>query len=164
MTNAEKDLPPCLIYIDKEGFWYHKGMAMTRRDIIRLFYQNMACLPDGTHVIDWNGQRCYIELEDTAHVVWSVRAGRENETEESGFVLGLSDDSREWLNPETLFIGEANVLYCRVREGKFPARFNRASYYQLAGFIEEDRGKFFLSLNGRKYFIESREARTGGKS
>ena len=158
MITNDKDLPPCLIYIDKEGCWYHKGVQMIRRDIINLFYENMTCLPDGTYVIEWNGQRCFLELEDTAFIVWSVTFQEENEDEKAGFVLGLSDDSREILKPETLLIGEGNVLYCRVKGRSFPARFNRASYYQLAGYIEEETGGFYLPLNGRRYFICAHDA------
>ena len=157
MTDENRGLPPCLIYIDKDGCWYHKGQEMIRRDIVKLFYQNMTCLQDGTHIIELNGQRCFIELEDTAFVIWSVAFQKDDESGDMAYFLKLSDDSREMLNPETLVIGTNNVLYCRVKDRKFPARFNRASYYQLADFIEEDQGSFYLPLNGKKYYLEARD-------
>jgi hypothetical protein len=60
----------------------------------------------------------------------------------------------------SLHIGKDNVLYCRVKEGKFAARFSRNSYYQLAEFIEqsENGSHFFINLNEEKYFIKSNQA------
>ena len=73
MTKLEKnDLPPCLIFIDREGRWFHKGAEMIRRNIIALFYQNMELDSKGRHVITRNNRRCYVEVEDTAFVVRSV--------------------------------------------------------------------------------------------
>lgn len=70
MTKLEKnDLPPCLIFIDREGRWFHKGGEMIRRNIIDLFYQNMELDSKGRYVITWNNQRCYVEVKDTAFVV-----------------------------------------------------------------------------------------------
>lgn len=148
----ENEIPPCLISIDKEGRWFYKGVEMIRRDFIRLFYENMEAGPDGRCIITLAGDRCYVEVEDTPFVVWRTEA----EPDDSGFLrffLYLSDDSQEELNPETLHLGKNNVLYCRVRNRAFPARFNRSAYYQLAEHIEEKDGEFFLPVNGRHYPI-----------
>ncbi len=67
----------------------------------------------------------------------------------------MTDDSLEILEMSSLQIGKDNVLYCRVKEGKFTARFSRKSYYQLAEFIEQSENEemFFISLNGEKYYL-----------
>jgi len=148
------DLPPCMIFIDKEGRWYHKGAEMIHRDFIRLFYKNMELDSNGGYIIDWKGQRCYVEVEDTAFVVRRVVCqdkGKEDGNER--LILSLSDDTQEELMTDTLYVGRNNVLYCRVKNRKFPARFNRAAYYQLAEYIEEENESYFLSLNGKKYGI-----------
>lgn len=147
----EQDLPPCLIRIDKNGVWYHKGVEMIHREFIRFFFERMTMDGLGRYVIELEGDRCYVEVEDTAFVV------RRADVEDAGgpgrslVLLSLSDDSRERLAAETLWVGEDNVLYCRVKEGRFPARFARAAYYQLADCIEEGKEGFYLELNGRKY-------------
>jgi len=71
----------------------------------------------------------------------------------------LNDDSCEKLETNSLYTGRDNVLYCRVKEGRFTARFSRNSYYQLAEFIEqsENDADFFINLNGEKYFIKSNQ-------
>ena len=155
MTEREiMDLPPCLIYIDKEGQWYHEGAEMIRRDFIRIFYENMEMDDQGRYVIQWGGKRCHVDVEDTAFVVWTMHYQDAAERRRERFVLHLSDDSSEDLMPETLYVGSDNVLYCTVKEAAFPARFSRAAYYQLATHIEEENGRFYLPFNGRNYAIK----------
>lgn len=153
MNEQDEAIPPCLIFIDKEGRWYHRGAEMIRREFIRLFYQNMELDAEGRYLINWADTRCYVEVEDTAFVVMRVSFEDGLRTYRSRFLVSLSDDTQETLAPDTLSVGKDHVLYCRVKSGTFPARFNRASYYQLAEFIEEDSGGYFLSLNGQKYYI-----------
>ena len=152
MKTDENNLPPCLIFIDKEGRWYHKGAEMIHREIIRLFYNNMGLNSRGQYLIDWKGQRCYVEVEDTAFVVRRVVCqdkGIKDGNEK--FILSLSDDTEEDLMPDTLYVGQDNVLYCSIKKRTFPCRFNRAAYYQLAQHIEEEHGTYYLPLNGKKY-------------
>ena len=143
------DIPPCLIYIDKEGRWFHEGAEMIHREFIRLFYQHIEIDPQGRYIISWRGERCYVEVEDTPFVVWRVI----RKDGASRFILYLSDDSQEDLKPDTLYVGEKNVLYCKVKDGAFIARFNRPSYYQLAEHIVEEDGRYFLPHDGEKYLI-----------
>ncbi len=155
----EQDLDPCLIYIDKEGKWYHQGAEMIHRGFIQLFYQNMELDNKGRYIINWNGKRCYVEVEDTAFVVRRVEFATGNGEEEK-ILLYLSDDSNEPLDPATLFIGNNNVLYCKVKGGKFPARFVRAAYYQLVEHIIEEGGNFYLPLNGKRYPVKAEKQMT----
>ena len=57
------ELLPCLIFIDKEGRWYHKGAEMIHREFIRLFYKHMELDPQGRYVINWQGQHCQLPVE-----------------------------------------------------------------------------------------------------
>ena len=142
-----------MIFINKEGHWYHEGVEMIHRDFIRLFYQNMELDSQGRYVINWKGEHCYVDVEDTAFIVWRVVYQYDKQAKNAGFILSLSDDTKEELLPDTLFVGQDNVLYCKVKDRAFPARFNRAAYYQLAQNIEEDNMTYYLPLNGRKYNI-----------
>ena len=142
------DMPPCEIFINKEGRWFHHGAEIVRKDIIRLFYANMQRNSRGRYVLHWDGNICSVEVEDTAFVVRRV------DKEQNAFCLYLSDDSVESLIPETLSVGRENVLYCTVKNGRFPARFTRAAYYQLAEHIEEEEGGgFFLRAGKTKHAI-----------
>jgi hypothetical protein len=150
----DEGIPPCLITIDKEGRWYHQGVEMVHRAFLKLFYRHMSLDRSGRYVIDWEGDRCYVDVEDTPFVVQRVVFEGSPPGALSRFVLHLNDDTREGLSPETLCLGEAHVLYCKVKEGRFPARFSRPAYYQLAAHIEEDTtGRYYLPLNGERYYI-----------
>jgi hypothetical protein len=153
MTEQTDPIPPCLIFIDKEGRWYHQGAEMIRREFIRLFYQNMELDSEGRYLINWADTRCYVDVEDTAFVVTRVSFEEGSRRQTTRFQVSLSDDTKEALGPETLWIGKDHVLYCRVKSGAFPARFKRAAYYQLAEYIQEEGGVYFLPLNGRRYTL-----------
>ena len=150
---TENDIPPCLIYINKEGRWFYKGVEMIHRAFIRLFYQHMEIDSQGRYIINWGGDPCYVEVEDTPFVVRRTLFEDGDKANNSRFTLFLSDDTQEDLFPDTLFIGNDNVLYCRVKNRTFPARFDRAAYYQLAEHVEEENNEYFLTLNGERYFI-----------
>jgi len=148
------DLPPCLIHIDKEGHWHHKGVKMIRRDFIQMFYENIEMDSLGNYVITWGGERCHVDVEDTAFVVRNVVYQEATEGQDARFILFLSDDSQEDLVAATLYVGQDNVLYCRVKNSAFPARFHRAAYYRLASHVKEENDIFYLPLNGRRYEIK----------
>lgn len=148
-----KELPPCLIHIDKDGKWYHEGVEMIHREFIRFFYQHLELDAAGRYVIDWKGQRCWVDVADTAFVVRRAVYEDGTQTQDAKYVLHLSDDTKEPLLPDTLYVGKMNVLYCKVKNRRFPARFDRAAYYQLARSIEEENGIYVLPLHGKKYKV-----------
>ena len=155
MNIKAADLPPSDIRIDKEGVWYYRGAEMFRKEIVNLFYQNLKRDESGGYYIELRNDIASIEVEDTAFVVRAVtHQGSETDGGER-IVIALSDDTCEELSPDSLWIGDGHVLYCRVKGSTFPARFLRPSYYQMAEYFEQDEGQdgFYLSLNGRRYDI-----------
>ncbi len=144
------------IRIDTEGMWYYRGAEMTRRDIVKLFYQHLRQDMPGQFSIQMRGQSYPVHVEDTAYVVWAVHR-TEPGNEEGRIRLFLSDDSTEDLDPDTLRVRTGNVLYCRVKEGRMDARFSRGSYYQIAEHIIYDpsRDACFVPLKGVPHYIES---------
>ncbi len=150
------DIPPCMIYVDKEGAWFHKGAPIIHRELLVLFYQCLSLDEEGRYIITLKDQVCRLDVEDTPFVILRadfVPARRDGQTER--FVLHLIDQTKEELVPETLSIGPGHVLYCKVKAGEFAARFLRPSYYQIADYIEEEpeTGRYFLYLNRKKYYL-----------
>ncbi len=143
------------IRIDRDGVWFYRGAEMSRHDIVSLFYRHLIQDTSGSYFIEMRNQRYPIEVEDTAYVVRAVYwiDGR-NGTEECLRML-LSDGSMEELDPGTLRLGKDNIPYCKVRNGRFDARFSTSGYYKLADRIEHDPSKdeYFITLNGRRYCI-----------
>jgi len=143
------------IKIDKEGTWYYRGAHMFRKEILCVFFENLKIDDCGKYLIELGEEQCYLDVEDTAFVVSAVYKIRHQQNKTDHIYVLLTDDSLEILDLGTLQIGKDNVLYCRVKEGKFAARFSRKSYYQLAEFIEqaENEEMFFIRINGQKYWV-----------
>ena len=147
------------IKIDKEGIWYYKGAHMFRKDILCVFFEHLQIDECGKYLIELNEERCYLDVEDTVFVVGAVYKTKLPDNGRYQIDVLLSDDSCEKLEMSSLYIGKDNVLYCRVKEGKFTARFSRNSYYQLAEFIEqsENGSYFFINLNDEIFMINSNQ-------
>lgn len=147
------------IRIDKEGVWYYKGAHMFRKEILRVFFEHLRIDECGKYLIELGEERCYLDVEDTAFVVGSVYKTQLPDNGRAQIDILLNDDSCEKLEMQSLYVGRNNVLYCRVKEGKFTARFSRNSYYQLAEFIEqsENGNHFYINLNGEKHLINSNQ-------
>ncbi|MGA2780411.1 MAG: DUF1285 domain-containing protein [Smithella sp.] len=143
------------IRIDKEGVWYYKGAHMFRKEILSVFFEHLRIDECGKYLIELGPERCYLDVEDTAFVVAAVYKTKLPDNGRFQIDVLLNDDCCEKLEMNSLYIGNDNVLYCRVKEGKFTARFSRKSYYQLAEFIErsENGNHYFINLNGENYFI-----------
>ena len=154
------ELPPSFIRIDKEGVWYYKGNEMFRKDIVKLFYQNLQRDESGRYYIALENDLASLEVEDTAYVITAVcKLGSVCEGNERISVL-LNDETLEELDCETLHIGRDNVLYCTVKSVGHQARFLRTSYYQIADYFDydDDRDCYFLPLNGARYYIKDHDS------
>jgi len=155
-----KDL--CDIRIDKGGTWYYRGTEMYRTDIVRYLYQYLKKDEKQGYYIEVSDlDRCRIDVEDTAFVVTAAEKMSSGEGAGEGEVIliHLSDGSEETLCLDSLSISEDNVLYCRVKGNGFKARFSRKSYYQVVHDVEYDEksGKYYLKVNGHRYFIKENE-------
>ena len=151
-----ENIPLCNIKIDKDGSWYYGDNEIFRKDIVYLFYRNLKRDPSGRYLIELGNERCYLDVEDAPFVVLSVnKCVSEGNTKET-ISMQLSDGTLEALDPETLFVGGKNVLYCSIRNQGFIARFSRSSYYLMANYIEHDpeNDEYFISLNGKSFYIK----------
>jgi hypothetical protein len=129
---------------------------MIHKGLIQLFYASLDMDRLGRYTIRFADQTCLLEVEDTPFVIVEADFVPAMERKDrSVFMLRLVDGSQEILDPGTLFVGAKNVLYCRIKAGKFRARFARGAYYQIARYIEEDpQGEgFVLPINGIRYPI-----------
>src|SRR6266851_3556909 len=106
--------------------------------------------PDGSYYLQVAEERAPIAVEDTPYVVRSVA-----DDGKGGFILMLNDEEREALDPATLEVAKDNVLYCRVKQGEFRARFLRNAYYHLSSRFSADEGggAFSILIGDRRYPI-----------
>jgi hypothetical protein len=145
------------IKIDREGIWYYRGAHMFRKDILCIFFDNLNLDDCGRYFVQLNQEVCYLDVEDTAFVISAVYKTENSDGCNEQIEVLLNDDTREALDLTTLEVGKDNVMYCRVKDGKFPARFSRKSYYQLAQHICQDdsANNFYVFLNNQKFLIRN---------
>jgi len=131
----------------KDGNWYSDEERIDNPRIALLFSKSIQQNPDGSFFLKVAEERAPIVVEDTPYVVKAVE-----DNGRGGFDIVLNDDEREPLDPSSLEVGPENVLYTRVKNGRFRARFLRSAYYHLSqNFAAEPSGGFVFKLNGKSY-------------
>jgi uncharacterized protein len=130
----------------RDGNWYSDDERIDNPRISLLFSQSIKRNDDGSYYLQVAEERAPITVEDTPYVVKAIE-----DDELGGFVMVLSDESREPLDAARLTVGDNNVLYARVKDGAERARFLRSAYYHLSDRFESDEhGNFFISLRGKR--------------
>ncbi len=132
----------------RDGRWYSDDEPINNGRIAKLFSRCLRQVADGRWQIAMADERAFVDVEDTPWVVTSVTGSPTH-----GFTVRLNDDSEEPLDLASLSVGDANVLYTRVKDGRYAARFLRPAYYQLAPAITERDGRFLLTVAGTHHEI-----------
>jgi hypothetical protein len=143
------------IRIDRNGVWYFRDMEMTRFEIVQYFYNHLRRDSQGQYRIELDDEKCLVRVDDAPYVIRSVSREFSGVEGRPCMVISLSDGSREKLKPETVRVGEKNVLYCRVKQSNHDARFSRQAYYQLSEYIEYDiqHDRYFMTVDGHSYLL-----------
>jgi len=141
-----------VIRIDRDGVWYFEGREIIRQDILSLFYASLHFDEEG-YYLEISGERQYLEVEDTVFLVQGAELIGEGE---EAFVIRLNDGTEEQLDLSTFRIAAGNTPYCLVKGGRFPARFLRLPFYQVAqhALHDEETDEYFLLLNGRRITLQ----------
>ncbi|MCI0454109.1 MAG: DUF1285 domain-containing protein [Candidatus Dadabacteria bacterium] len=144
-------------YMDKEGTLFFERNEIGDPWVYRFFLRSLKQGDDGRFLVICENEHCYIEAEDVPYVINDISVTESEKEEISQIELLFRGGYKEALDPSTLHIGKGNVLYCRVRKGRFIARFNRRSYYRMVNFISynDKTGEFLINVNGRPYAIMS---------
>jgi hypothetical protein len=134
--------------IDRDGGWFHEGEEVTHEGILSSLREGLQVDAAG-HYLQIGPVRVPVEVEDAPFVV--VRFEPDGE----GWALWLSDGTREALDPASLTLHQGDVPYCRVKGGRFEARFSRAAAGQLLERVETepDGGAPTLAASGRRYSL-----------
>lgn len=154
--------PTRKIHFGKDGWWYANDERIQNPRINRLFSTCLRQTSDGGFEIMLGRDRAAVEIEDTPYVVTRVSGDPQQ-----GLTVRLNDDSEEALAPDTLEVGDGDVLYCRVKKRRYPARFLRPAYYQIAADIREEPGReaggtgFVLQIGEATYPIRRVRADSG---
>ncbi len=144
-------LPPGTFRIDREGVWRHEGQEVTHPGVVRNLYANLRVDADG-HYLQVGPARVPVDVEDAPFVVTRVEPTADRDDTPRPLRLYLSDGSDEALDPTGVVIGVRQTPYCRVKDGRFKARFSLPAWLQLAAFVEEEpeTGAVALVLGDRR--------------
>ena len=115
--------------IDRDGGWLHEGEEVSHEGVLASLREGLQVDAAG-HFLQIGPVRVPVEVEDSPFAV--IRF----EPDGNGFALWLNDGSREALDPAGLALREGDVPYCRVKGGRFEARFSRAAAWQLLQHVE----------------------------
>ncbi|MGO9374628.1 MAG: hypothetical protein ACLQBD_21370 [Syntrophobacteraceae bacterium] len=154
-TGAIEELQPSGILVDENGDWFHYGNKIFRPEILETLYSKLDQMPTGQFVLADSMGPCPIDVADTPFVVSRVDIDTDGSDRERILICMKNIPGSEVLDLDTLAVGRDNILYCKVLQRRFLARFSRPAYYQLAEFVREDDGgqDFYIELSGKKYPI-----------
>ena len=137
------------IRFGKDGRWYCDGEVIPNKAICRLYARAMTVDADGVARLRLGEDKAEVDIEDTPWVVTQVDGDPAR-----GFSVILNDETRETLDPATLRVGPDHVLYCRVKQGRYDARFLRPAYYELLRHALPGAGDTLeLPIGGRRVAI-----------
>ncbi|MHC4599613.1 MAG: hypothetical protein ACYS47_11460 [Planctomycetota bacterium] len=147
MDGDETKPPPpgagTTIRIDGEGRWFFDDRRIDHAAVLDLLRCSLRSDGRGGWEVHSAFETRPVLVEDTPLFVVSIL-----ETEKGRYALVLDDSTDEPLDPATLRKDEKGFL-ALVREGRFPARFNRAAYIALGHLLEERAdGRWVLPVTG----------------
>jgi hypothetical protein len=130
--------------IDREGAWFQDGGEVTHEGMLAALRSALS-RDDRGHFLEIGPVRVPVEVDDAPFVV--LRA----EPDGDRLALTLNDLTREALAPDTLRFGADGAPYCRVKDGRFEARWSRAAAYQLLQHVQRDEsGRADLLVGARR--------------
>lgn len=141
-------------FLDKEGRIWHEGTEITDPRFAYLVHRDMQKVESG-YLVKCQGEDCYFQVEDVPYVVQDVALHKNERCSLRQIDLIFPGGYTEVLDVSTLYVSDQNVLYGKVRSGKFDARFTLKSFFHLAPFIEQDPSgrDYSIEVAGKKYII-----------
>lgn len=129
---------------DASGRWFNGEDRIEHPKLARSFDSWVDRAEDGRFCLSNSINWAYVEIEGPAYFVKDVEANPE------GIELHLSGDLRESLDPSSLAQGPEGALWCAVRDGRCPARFDNHAVSKMSGSIGEDDDGVFVLIGGQK--------------
>jgi hypothetical protein len=129
---------------DARGRWFSGEDPINHPNLTRSFDSWIDRAEDGRFCLSNSINWAYVAIEGPAYFVKDVEPAPE------GVGLVLSGDLRERLDPASLRQGPEGALWCAVREGRCPARFDNHAVSKMSDSIREDEDGVYLLISGKK--------------
>lgn len=138
------------IKLDADGTWYHGDFPVLHDRTVSFLNKNILLDEEGRYYLTGEEKPIYFIVEDTAF--WVNKAERTI----AGYLITLSDETIELLNPETLWYGRGGAIYCLIKGSRIPCKFSRKVQADLANDLVMEGGKFFLNFGKKQYPITNK--------
>ena len=129
---------------DARGRWFDGQDPIEHPNLTRSFDSWVDRAEDGRFCLSNSINWAYVEIEGPAYFVKDVEMAAD------GVSLLLSGDLRERLEPASLRQGPEGALWCVVREGRCPARFDNHAVSKMSDSIGEDEDGVYVLIGGEK--------------
>jgi len=139
------------IRIDAEGNWSHNGIAIENQKIINFFNKSINRTNDGTYVIHYSDYTYPIIVDDVPYFITGVIFEGFGDFEK--ITINISNGTTEILNTDTLFY-KNNILYCKILDSQFDARFKRSPSFHILERLDEKNGQYILNLCGKSIILK----------
>lgn len=131
--------------LDPEGNWYQGDYPILHERTCSYLHKHIERDKEGNYFLTGEDKPVPILVEDVPFWVSKI------EKTIAGYLITLTDESVELLDPTTLWQGKRGALYCLVKGGQFPAKFQRAPYYEITRGLEGRGHRFSIVISGKKY-------------
>jgi hypothetical protein len=129
---------------DARGRWFNGPDLIDHPNLARSFDSWVDRAEDGRFCLSNSINWAYVEIEGPAYFVKDVDPAAD------GIGLVLSGGLRERLDPASLRQGPEGALWCAVREGRCPARFDNHAVSKMSDSIREDEDGVYVLIGGKK--------------
>ncbi len=129
---------------DARGRWFNGEDPIDHPNLVRCFDGWVDRAEDGRFCLSNDINWAYVSIEGAPYVVRDVQVS------DDGIALRLSGDRAEALELDALAQDPDGGLWCTVREGRCPARFDNHASAKLADLMGEDQNGVFIRLGTRR--------------
>ncbi len=129
---------------DARGRWFNGEDRISHPNLVRSFDAWVDRAEDGRFCLSNSINWAYVEIDGPAYFVKDVEASDDE------IRLLLSGDWSEALDPRSLRQGPEGALWCAVRGGRCPARFDNHAVSKMSDLIGEDDVGVYVSIAGAK--------------
>ncbi|MEE2743471.1 MAG: hypothetical protein VYD54_06150 [Bdellovibrionota bacterium] len=157
MTNKSNKKRTYRYTIDEEGELSFEGSPLTDEKTISFFLRNLKPRPlEKEFLVICQGEENIVSCEDVPLVTTQLDFIIDPEEGLKKLILHFRGNITEELDPSTLEVGKKNILYFSTRNNQIRGRFSRKCYLQLADFIKEKDGHYYLEVNRQIYYIKTK--------
>ena len=129
---------------DMAGRWSHDGHPLDHAGLTQSFDRWIDRAPDGRFCLHNDINWAYVDIEGPPYFVRSLAV------QGDVLMLQLSGNRQEPLDLASLRIDELDAIWCDVRNGRVPARFDNHAALQLGDHMVERGNVVAVVFGGRE--------------